>query len=107
MDIWAEYDIGFYGPDGVRMISYENVRKEGIYQYNRASRRTKTVKIYVSNDPKYQTWKGGMPLWKGKMHYYGEVYARNDVYLFKDKSGKIRQIDNKGRFLKESHPFGL
>lgn len=106
MDIWAEYEIGLAGSDGARYTSYEQVRKDGIREYRNVLRRSKTVKIFVSNDPLYQTYRGARPQWTSRLHYYGEVYSSNGKYLFKDKGGKVRVMDEKGRFVKAS-PFGL
>lgn len=110
-DIWAEYDIGLAANDGARYRNYNEIRRDGIREYLSGLRRTKTVKILVSNDPAYHTYRKGLPLWTTKMHFYGEIYGEGGKFYFKDKSGKVRRINENGSFAKKMsvrmHPFGL
>lgn len=99
INLWAEYDIGTSYGDGIRMHSYENVRKEGIVQYNRQPRRSRTVKIFLSKDTQYQTYRKGNPWRTNRMYFYGEVYNSNGRYMFRDKGGKVREIDTHGKFI--------
>lgn len=107
-EIWAEFSCGMPADEGSRCRNYDEVRRDAIREYDSGLRTKPFVRIFISNDPAYQTYRKGKPLWTSKLHYYGDVAKDGRGYFFKDKSGKKRYIDRKGRFIKDvPAPFGL
>lgn len=88
VEYWADYDIGYSSPDGSRCKSLKEVRRNGIQLFSMASRTTGEVLISISDDPKYQTWKRGQPLWKSTTKYYGKITMSNGQYIFTDADKK-------------------
>ena len=78
---WAEFEIGLSGRDGSRYENMNDIRKDAIREYNSSLRVDKAVKIFLTNDQAYQTYRNGKGLWKRELRYYGLLYKDKGNYI--------------------------